>query len=79
MIIIIINDNLVVVRCRIAPTANSVPVKYPSNWGVAMNMPKVKQGEPTRAPYTVNFYRANTNVVIASVAPNIAWAQWPLI
>ena len=74
------DDNLVVfVRCRTQPTSESVPVKSPSKWGVAMNMPKVKKGEPTRAPYTVKFYRANTDAVIASVAPNIAWAQWPLI
>lgn len=62
-------------RCRIPPTKTSVPAPQNTLLNVLMNIPKIAKGTPTRAPYTVNFYRANSEAIIASVDPNIDWKR----
>jgi hypothetical protein len=63
-------------NCRNAPTAGSITAR---TIGVAstatLYAPKVAIGQPTRAPYTAKLHRANTEAVVATVAPNVVWGK----
>jgi hypothetical protein len=65
-------------RCRTAPTPTSIPAAAGVALAFDFNAPIRAAGAPTRSPYVVKLHRADSDAVIAFVAPNIVWSKYAI-